>query len=69
METGFAVTAFLSLLLNLIIPEEVDDEIVDVNAKDVDASSTERADRQDSVGKEVSVESSTDIERIGKGDK
>jgi len=26
METGFAVTAFLSLLLNLILPEEIEDE-------------------------------------------
>lgn len=26
METGFAVTAFLALILNLILPEEVDDE-------------------------------------------
>lgn len=26
METGFAVTAFLSLILNLILPEEEEDE-------------------------------------------
>lgn len=26
LETGFAVTAFVTLLLNLIIPEEVEDE-------------------------------------------
>jgi hypothetical protein len=26
LETGFAVTAFLSLILNLILPEEVEDE-------------------------------------------
>lgn len=26
METGFAVTAFLALLLNLILPEEIEDE-------------------------------------------
>jgi uric acid-xanthine permease len=26
METGFAVTAFLSLILNLILPEEIEDE-------------------------------------------
>lgn len=26
METGFAVTAFVNLFLNLILPEEVEDE-------------------------------------------
>lgn len=26
METGFAVTAFLSLILNLALPEEIEDE-------------------------------------------
>ena len=26
METGFAVTAFLALFLNLILPEEIEDE-------------------------------------------
>jgi NCS2 family nucleobase:cation symporter-2 len=28
METGFAVTAFMSVILNLIIPEEIEDEEV-----------------------------------------
>jgi uric acid-xanthine permease len=37
METGFAVTAFLALFLNLFIPEEVDDEVVDVNGLPADA--------------------------------
>jgi uric acid-xanthine permease len=26
METGFAITAFLALILNLIIPQEIEDE-------------------------------------------
>jgi len=26
METGFAITAFLALILNLILPEEIEDE-------------------------------------------
>lgn len=26
LETGFAVTAFVSLILNLILPEEIEDE-------------------------------------------
>lgn len=32
METGFAVTAFLSLILNLVLPEELEDEAVDTTA-------------------------------------
>jgi len=31
METGFAITAFLALFLNLFLPEEIDDEVVDIN--------------------------------------
>lgn len=36
METGFAVTAFLSLLLNLVLPEEIEDEVVEITANQVD---------------------------------
>ena len=36
METGFAVTAFLSLLLNLILPEEIEDEAVEITADKAD---------------------------------
>jgi hypothetical protein len=37
METGFAVTAFLALLLNLILPEEIEDEeIPELTADAVD---------------------------------
>lgn len=43
METGFAVTAFLALLLNLILPEELDDEATAITADVVD----ERADAQE----------------------
>lgn len=42
METGFAITAFLSLFLNLVIPEEEDDEAVDITANTVDASDDEK---------------------------
>ena len=35
METGFAVTAFLALILNLILPEDVDDEVVELTANTV----------------------------------
>lgn len=41
METGFAVTAFLSLLLNLVLPEEIEDEVVEITANKED----EEADR------------------------
>lgn len=34
METGFAVTAFLALFLNLFLPEEIEDDIVDVDGRD-----------------------------------
>jgi NCS2 family nucleobase:cation symporter-2 len=37
METGFAVTAFLSVILNLIIPEEIEDaEVPELTAATVD---------------------------------
>ena len=42
METGFAVTAFLSLILNLVIPEENDDEAIDITANNVDASNDDK---------------------------
>ena len=37
LETGFAVTAFLAIILNLMLQEEVDDEIVGKTANDADA--------------------------------
>jgi NCS2 family nucleobase:cation symporter-2 len=44
METGFAVTAFVSLFLNLILPEEEDDcDIPELTANDADAE----ADREE----------------------
>ncbi|KAJ9609351.1 hypothetical protein H2200_005678 [Cladophialophora chaetospira] len=42
METGFAVTAFLSLFLNLILPEEIEDEAVDITANTADAEDDEK---------------------------
>ena len=42
METGFAVTAFLALLLNLVLPEEVEDEdIPELTANNVDEAKDE----------------------------
>jgi uric acid-xanthine permease len=43
METGFAVTAFLSLILNLILPEEIEDEVVEITADKAD----DEADRKE----------------------
>ena len=42
METGFAVTAFLALFLNLFLPEEVDDEAIDITANNVDEAEDEK---------------------------
>jgi uric acid-xanthine permease len=36
LETGFAVTAFLALFLNLFLPEEIEDEVVEITANKVD---------------------------------
>ena len=36
METGFAVTAFLALILNLFLSEDVEDEAVDITANTLD---------------------------------
>jgi hypothetical protein len=36
METGFAVTAFLALILNLLLSEDIEDEAVDITANIVD---------------------------------
>ena len=36
METGFAVTGFLSMILNLILPEELEDETVSITANEAD---------------------------------
>jgi uracil-xanthine permease len=35
-ETGFAVTAFLAVILNLILAEEIEDEVVDITANVVE---------------------------------
>lgn len=42
METGFAVTGFLALILNLILPEEIEDEEVpELTANEVDEKADE----------------------------
>jgi len=40
MQTGFAVCAFISLILNLIIPEESEaEDVLDTQAKEAELSS------------------------------
>ncbi|RMD40624.1 hypothetical protein DV735_g4490, partial [Chaetothyriales sp. CBS 134920] len=72
METGFAVTAFLTLFLNLFLPEEHDDEVEDFTANTVDGEEDEREwerirrhSQRPSVhkGEEVSERASVDLEK------
>ena len=42
METGFAITAFLALILNLIIPEETENEENGTTANENDADADEQ---------------------------
>ncbi|KAL8958523.1 MAG: hypothetical protein Q9193_004437 [Seirophora villosa] len=48
-ETGFALTAFLAIFLNLVLPEEVEDDVVDevVEGKNTVNNMDEEADRQE----------------------
>ncbi|KAI9839272.1 MAG: hypothetical protein M1819_003267 [Sarea resinae] len=53
METGFAVTAFLAIILNLILPEEIESEAIDTTAVvEEDEADDEEWRRIDRVGKE-----------------
>lgn len=72
METGFAVTAFLSLFLNLAIPEEADDDAVETTANTVDADDKKEWERirrrsqlKDMRNSEDLTRGSTDIEVSG----
>ena len=42
METGFAVTGFLAMLLNLILPEELEDETVSITADETNKLDDQR---------------------------
>lgn len=50
METGFAVTAFMTMILNLVLPEELEDSEVEVERL--------REDEASGQGNESSVEKS-----------
>lgn len=43
MQTGFAIVAFVNLVLNLILPEEIEDDIPELTANEVD----ETADKEE----------------------
>ncbi|KEF59053.1 purine permease [Exophiala aquamarina CBS 119918] len=69
METGFAVTAFLSLFFNLILPEELDDEAMDITANTVDEKDDEaewerirRPSQMKGLRKSEEIRQSTDVE-------
>ena len=54
METGFAVTAFLALILNLILPEEIEDEdIPELTADDNDEQTDKEEWNRINKGKET----------------
>ena len=42
METGFAVTGFLAMFLNLILPEEIEDEARSITADEADKEKDEK---------------------------
>lgn len=69
METGFAVTAFLSLFFNLILPEELEDEAVETTANTVDEKDDEkewerirRPSQMKGMRKSDEIRQSTDVE-------
>ena len=71
METGFAVTAFLALILNLIIPDEVEDDFtpeLTADTVDEDADKAEWAyiRRKSAAARESSDGTPVgDVEKIG----
>ncbi|KIW66314.1 hypothetical protein PV04_05651 [Phialophora macrospora] len=78
METGFAVTAFLSLIMNLLLPEEIEDEAEDTTANTADLEDDEnnwdRIRRPSQMkgmreSQDVGTRTSTDVEAQGAPDK
>lgn len=57
METGFALTAFVNVVLNLILPEEIEDEeIPEITANDADDVADKEEWNKIRHGKELSDE-------------
>ena len=69
LETGFAVTAFIAIILNLILSEEIEDEVVGETANEADAEDDKDEWRQIRAGhdaKDLELgESSADGEKGG----
>ena len=51
LETGFAVTAFLAIFLNLILEEEIEDEAVSITANEADRADDEEEWRRIELGR------------------
>ena len=71
LETGFAVTAFMCIFLNLILEEEIEDEAASITANDADRADDEEEWRRIEMGKgsgngDVDVEKGKDaVEQKG----
>ena len=60
METGFALTGFIAIILNLILQEEIEDEARSITANEADAAADEQEwaeiEAKSKNGKEISAE-------------
>ena len=67
LETGFAVVAFVTLVLNLILPEEIEDEIPELTAEErEDVVEREEWERGQKMRKEATARASSDIAPVEK---
>ena len=67
LETGFAVVAFVTLILNLILPEEIEDEIPELTAEErEDVVEREEWERGQKMSKEATARASSDIAPVEK---
>lgn len=58
METGFALTGFIAIILNLILQEEVEDEAKSITANEADVAADERE------WTEIEAKSKGDLEAV-----
>jgi xanthine/uracil permease len=67
MQTGFAIVAFVCLALNLLLPEEMEDEVPELTANEVDAEADkeEWARIRRGKGSEEEGRTSSDIAPVG----
>ena len=69
METGFAVTAFIALFLNLVLSEETEDETASITANDADEADDQEEWRRIRGGKETQEEQPREIEKSVDGER